>query len=73
MRACVGGERAACACCHNIYNCYVRVIIIESFYICYMTTECHEALLLYDEVMSIPANSCASCRRVARVRRVRAW
>ena len=38
------------------YNCYVRVIIIESFYICYMTTECHEVLLLYDEVMSISAN-----------------
>ena len=48
------------------YNCYVRVIIIESFYICYMMTECHEVLLLYDEVMSISANSCASCRRVAR-------
>ena len=27
--------------------------------------------LLYDEVMSISANSCASCRRVARVRRAR--
>ena len=55
------------------YNGYVRIILIESPYICYMMAECHEVLLFYDEVISISAISCASCRRVARVRRARAW
>ena len=33
------------------------VIIIESFYVCYVMAECHEVLWLYDDAMSIPANS----------------
>jgi len=39
------------------YNGYVRIILIESPYICYMMAECHEVLWLYNEVMIIPANS----------------
>ena len=48
------------------------VIIIESFYVCCVMAECHEVLWLYDNAMSIPANSArhvAGRRVAARVRR----
>ena len=50
-------------------------MIVELFYICYMMTERHELLWLYDEVMSVPEVNefHALCRRVALARRARTW
>ena len=35
------------------YNGYVRIMAVELFYICYMMTERHAFLWLYDEAMSV--------------------